>query len=444
MTWIAFLFILCVILYLIGLVGKVFKTWTTSCSGQSKKDPNICDREKWTPTEGMKITEPVHEQININDRGQFYIEAAKINTETPVKNADSVVQPKVYSDVILQQLQQEINVAYFDVIDDICAYLNAPEYEIKAWANRLKSNCDSSRLTMAWANEQVAAMTKGSDLDRDRVYDKFRLIMDLQAMHDANAPVRPSRTLPAQIPPSAPIQVPPPAPVQVPKEESWDILILPKETKEQLKTYCEILTNHQWYASQGIPIPKGLLFYGPPGCGKTETARFLSKKSGFSFISLSSADLKVGFIGQAAVAIQKYFDEARQKSPCIIYIDEIDASCPTRTAGHNSVIDNEVNAQLLQELDGIKTSDDRPVFVFAGTNRKDLIDPAILQRFTEQIEIALPSADERIQLLDLFIGKIPFDVSPPEDIELELEAHGYVVQNFQHAEQPIFVQRLHL
>ncbi len=103
---------------------------------------------------------------------------------------------------------------------------------------------------------------------------------------------------------------------------AWASLILPRATKEALETYCELLSNHQWYANQGIFIPKGLLFYGPPGCGKTETARLLSKKAGFSFISLSSADLKVGWIGQAAVAIQKYFDEARQKAPCIVYIDE--------------------------------------------------------------------------------------------------------------------------
>jgi SpoVK/Ycf46/Vps4 family AAA+-type ATPase len=209
---------------------------------------------------------------------------------------------------------------------------------------------------------------------------------------------------------------------------AWNALILPDAIKLQLLTYCEMLIQHKVYAGQGINIPKGLLLYGPPGCGKTQTARLLSKKAGFFFKSLSSADLKVGFIGQAAVAIQNAFDEARKNAPSVVFIDEIDASCPIRTGGCNSVIDNEVNAQLLQELDGIKTTNERPVFIFAATNRVDLIDPAILERFTERIEISLPTAIERFQLLDNFI-KVPFDLSPPENIETELEAHGYSIDS---------------
>jgi SpoVK/Ycf46/Vps4 family AAA+-type ATPase len=159
----------------------------------------------------------------------------------------------------------------------------------------------------------------------------------------------------------------------------------------------------------------------------------LSTKSGLSFISLSSADLKVGYIGQAAVAIQKAFDEARQKAPCIMYIDEIDASCPVRTGGPNSVIDNKVNAQMLQELDGIKTTDQRPVFVFASTNRPELIDPAILERFTERIEIPLPGAVERHQLLKIFVGKIPLEIPamPRDDDEIKrrLKDCGYYLSD---------------
>jgi len=136
-------------------------------------------------------------------------------------------------------------------------------------------------------------------------------------------------------------------------------------------------------------------------------------------------------IGQAAVAIQKYFDEARQKAPSIIYIDEIDASCPIRQSGTHSATDNEVSAQLLQELDGVKTSDSHPVCVLASTNRMDLVDPAILQRFTEHIEIALPCVDERFALLTLFAAEIPFDLLPPQDkdaMEVRLELLGFTLE----------------
>jgi SpoVK/Ycf46/Vps4 family AAA+-type ATPase len=158
----------------------------------------------------------------------------------------------------------------------------------------------------------------------------------------------------------------------------------------------------------------------------------LSKAAGFSFKSLSSADLKVGYIGQAAVAIQNAFNEARSQAPCIVYIDEIEASCPIRAGGQNSVIDREVVAQLLQEMDGIKTNDAAPVFVFAGTNRKDLIDPAILERFTEEVEIPLPDLDCRIQLLRNFLGKLTFEQeAQPEDDEKAIErlkASGFSVE----------------
>jgi AAA+ superfamily predicted ATPase len=192
-------------------------------------------------------------------------------------------------------------------------------------------------------------------------------------------------------------------------QAEWDGLILPTNTKKSVQIYCDILKNYKLYIDQGVPMPKGLLFYGPPGCGKTETARVISKMAGFFFKSLSSADLKVGFIGQAAVAIQNAFNEARTKAPSVVFIDEIEASCPIRTGGCNDVIDREVLAQLLQESDGIKSTDTAPVFVFGGTNRPELIDPALLERFTERLEIPLPDVESRVQLLRKFIGRIPLE-----------------------------------
>lgn len=187
---------------------------------------------------------------------------------------------------------------------------------------------------------------------------------------------------------------------------NWNHLILPQEIKDDLQTYCEVLRNHEHYSKQGISLPKGLLFHGPPGVGKTETARVLSRQAGFRFVSLSTADCKVGWIGHAAVKIQNTFAEARQNAPSMIFIDELDAVCPPRGAYHDC-LSQEATAQLLQEMDGLNSSS-QAIFVFGATNRVDMIDPAFLQRFTEHVEIGLPGPEQRMKLISLFIGKIPF------------------------------------
>jgi SpoVK/Ycf46/Vps4 family AAA+-type ATPase len=206
---------------------------------------------------------------------------------------------------------------------------------------------------------------------------------------------------------------------KIAKLSAWDELILPEQIKDELRTYCQVLREHEFYSKQGIRLPKGLVFHGPPGVGKTETARFLSKQSGFSFVSLSTADLKVGWIGQAAVKSQNTFAEARKNAPCMIFIDELDAACPPRGHSNDSVIGHEVTSQILQEMDGLH-SNDHAIFVFAATNRLDMIDPAVLQRFTEHVQIGLPGPEERMKLIDLFIGELQF-------YDLELEDHGYQV-----------------
>jgi AAA+ superfamily predicted ATPase len=187
---------------------------------------------------------------------------------------------------------------------------------------------------------------------------------------------------------------------------AWDDLILPQSIKDDLETYCQVLRKHEYYYSQGITVPKGLLFHGPSGVGKTQTARILSREAGFAFVSLSTADCKVGYIGHAAAKIKEIFAEARKKAPCLIFIDELDAVCPPRGC-YLDCISQEVTAQLLQEMDGLH-SDGQAIFVFAATNRLDMVDTAVLDRFTEHVEIALPGPEERMKLIALFVGKIPF------------------------------------
>ena len=108
-------------------------------------------------------------------------------------------------------------------------------------------------------------------------------------------------------------------------------------------------------------------------------------EAGLNFIALSTSDCKVGFIGHAAAKIKEVFNEARSKQPTLIFIDELDAVCPTRGDYHDC-ISQEVTAQLLQEIDGLQ-SDTQAIFLVGATNRPDQIDSAILSRFAERIEI---------------------------------------------------------
>jgi SpoVK/Ycf46/Vps4 family AAA+-type ATPase len=156
----------------------------------------------------------------------------------------------------------------------------------------------------------------------------------------------------------------------------------------------------------GVKLPKGLLLYGPPGCRKTHIAKTLSAETGLSFVALSTADCKVGWIGHAAAKIKQVFTEARGKQPTLIFIDELDAVCPPRGAYHDC-ISQEVTAQPLQEIGGL-LSDSQAIFLVGATNRPDQVDSAILSRFAEQIEIPLPDATTRLALLELFLGPLRF------------------------------------
>jgi AAA+ superfamily predicted ATPase len=197
---------------------------------------------------------------------------------------------------------------------------------------------------------------------------------------------------------------------------SWDDLILPVTIKEDLQTYCEILRRHEHYAAQGIHVPKGLLFVGPPGTGKTQTARVLSREAGFEFVSLSTSDAKVGWIGHAAAKVKEVFAKAREHQPVVIFLDELDAICPPRGLYHDC-ISQEVTAQLLTEFDGL-SSIGQAIFVVAATNRVDQVDPAVLSRFTEHLQIELPGPEGRMMLLRLFLHKTPFSENGSSQIEV--------------------------
>jgi SpoVK/Ycf46/Vps4 family AAA+-type ATPase len=187
---------------------------------------------------------------------------------------------------------------------------------------------------------------------------------------------------------------------------SWETLIISQSLRETLQAYCRILRDYTAYQEQGIHLPKGVLLFGPPGCGKTQIAKTLSAQAGLNFVALSTSDCKVGWIGHAAAKIASVFAEARAKQPTLLFIDELDAVCPPRGAYHDC-ISQEVTAQLLQEIDGF-LSDAQAIFLVGATNRVDQIDSAVLSRFSEQIEIPLPDQTARAALLEVFLGPLRF------------------------------------
>jgi transitional endoplasmic reticulum ATPase len=137
--------------------------------------------------------------------------------------------------------------------------------------------------------------------------------------------------------------------------------------------------------------PKGLLLSGPPGCGKTLLAKAVARESGVNFISIKGPQLLSKWVGESEKGVREIFKKARQASPCIIFLDEIDALAPARGAGGDSHVSERVVSQLLTEMDGIE--DLRGVMVLAATNRPDIVDPALLRPGRFDLQMALPPPD---------------------------------------------------
>ena len=172
------------------------------------------------------------------------------------------------------------------------------------------------------------------------------------------------------------------------------------------------MTQPERFASMGIDPPRGILLYGPPGTGKTFVIRALAHESGAAFFPIKGAELLDKFVGESERGVREVFSRARSVAPSILFFDEIDALAPVRGSSTNSVTDSVV-AALLTEMDGIGERGD--VVVIGATNRKDLVDPALLRsgRFETHIELGLPDVDGRRALIG--ITDVPF--SPDVDLD---------------------------
>jgi cell division protease FtsH len=175
------------------------------------------------------------------------------------------------------------------------------------------------------------------------------------------------------------------------------------EAVEELHEIKEFLENPKKFQALGARIPKGVLLYGPPGTGKTLLARAVAGEAGVPFFSISGSDFVEMFVGVGASRVRDLFEQAKQNSPCIIFMDEIDAVGRHRGAGMGGGHDEREQTlnQLLVEMDGFEMKDN--VILIAATNRPDILDPALLRpgRFDRQIVVDRPDRAGRKKILEV-------------------------------------------
>ncbi|MGA0540884.1 ATP-dependent zinc metalloprotease FtsH [Neotabrizicola sp. VNH66] len=194
------------------------------------------------------------------------------------------------------------------------------------------------------------------------------------------------------------------------------------EAKEELEEIVEFLRNPQKFSRLGGKIPKGALLVGPPGTGKTLLARAIAGEAGVPFFTISGSDFVEMFVGVGASRVRDMFEQAKKNAPCIVFIDEIDAVGRARGVGMGGGNDEREQTlnQLLVEMDGFEANEG--VIIVAATNRKDVLDPALLRpgRFDRQITVGNPDIKGREKILGVHARKIPLG----PDVDLRTIARG--------------------
>lgn len=190
-----------------------------------------------------------------------------------------------------------------------------------------------------------------------------------------------------------------------------------QESKQEIMEFVDFLKNPTHYNKLGAKIPKGCILYGPPGTGKTLLARACSSEAGVPFISISGSEFVEMFVGVGASRIRDLFKLAKTLSPCIVFIDEIDAIGKKRNSNKisngNDERENTLN-QLLIEMDGFNTAEQgKEVVLMASTNRLEVLDDALLRpgRFDRKIEIDLPDLEGRKQIYMIHLKKLKLEIN---------------------------------
>ena len=194
------------------------------------------------------------------------------------------------------------------------------------------------------------------------------------------------------------------------------------EAKEDVKELVEFLSEPAKFQRLGGRIPRGVLMAGPPGTGKTLLAKAIAGEAKVPFFSISGSDFVEMFVGVGASRVRDMFDQAKKNSPCIIFIDEIDAVGRHRGGGHGGGHDEREQTlnQLLVEMDGFEANDG--IIVIAATNRPDVLDKALLRpgRFDRQVHVGLPDIRGREQILKVHMRKVPIS----DQVEPSIIARG--------------------
>ena len=191
------------------------------------------------------------------------------------------------------------------------------------------------------------------------------------------------------------------------------------EAKQEVAEIVDFLKNPQHYTNLGGKIPKGALLVGPPGTGKTLLAKAVAGEANVPFFSMSGSDFVEMFVGVGASRVRDLFNQAKEKAPCIVFIDEIDAVGRARgrnaNMGSNDERENTLN-QLLTEMDGFGSNSG--VIVLAATNRADILDKALLRagRFDRQIYVDLPELNDRKEIFNVHLRKVKMDGSVDIDL----------------------------
>ncbi|XP_021092122.1 spermatogenesis-associated protein 5 isoform X4 [Heterocephalus glaber] len=200
----------------------------------------------------------------------------------------------------------------------------------------------------------------------------------------------------------------------------------------QLKAIREMielpLKQPELFKSYGIPAPRGVLLYGPPGTGKTMIAKAIANEVGAYVSVINGPEIISKFYGETEAKLRQIFAEATLRHPSIIFIDELDALCPKREGAQNEV-EKRVVASLLTLMDGFgsEASEGR-VLVLGATNRPQALDAALRRpgRFDKEIEIGVPNAQDRLDILQKLLQRVPHSLTKTELLQLANSAHGYV------------------